>query len=83
MERVVSVNRARFCATTHSFTCTTGAGSKTRAREFLYGTWALRRLGSTARVGAPRVLDRRNHTSLFRGGPVNSQDGQGYLRLLG
>ena len=47
----------------------------TRAREFLYCTWARRRLGPTARAGAPRILDRRNYTSFFRGGPVNSQDG--------
>jgi DNA helicase-2/ATP-dependent DNA helicase PcrA len=55
----------------------------TRAKEFLYCTWARRRLGPTARAGAPRVLDRRNYTSFLRGGPVNSQDGPAYLRLLG
>jgi DNA helicase-2/ATP-dependent DNA helicase PcrA len=55
----------------------------TRAKEFLYCTWARRRLGPTARAGAPRILDRRNYTSFLRGGPVNSQDGPAYLRLLG
>ncbi|MGH9398355.1 MAG: UvrD-helicase domain-containing protein [Terriglobia bacterium] len=55
----------------------------TRAREFLYCTWARRRLGPTARAGAPRIQDRRNYTSFLRDGPVNSQDGQGYLRLQG
>jgi DNA helicase-2/ATP-dependent DNA helicase PcrA len=55
----------------------------TRAKEFLYCTWARRRLGPTARAGAPRIQDRRNYTSFLRGGPVNSHDGQGYLRLHG
>jgi DNA helicase-2/ATP-dependent DNA helicase PcrA len=53
----------------------------TRAKEFLYCTWARRRLGPTARAGAPRVRGRRNYTSFLRGGPVDSQDGQEYLRL--
>jgi DNA helicase-2/ATP-dependent DNA helicase PcrA len=53
----------------------------TRAREFLYCTWARRRIGPTARAGAPRVQGRRNHTSFLRGGPVNSQDGLTYLGL--
>jgi len=52
----------------------------TRAKEFLYCTWARRRTGPTARAGAPRVQDRRNYTSFLRGGPVSSQDGQAYLR---
>lgn len=52
----------------------------TRAREFLYCTWARRRVGPTARAGAPRVQDRRNCTSFLRGGTVNSQDGPTYLR---
>jgi DNA helicase-2/ATP-dependent DNA helicase PcrA len=54
----------------------------TRAREFLYCTWARRRVGPTARAGAERIMDRRNSTSFLRGGPVNSQDGQAYLLLL-
>jgi DNA helicase-2/ATP-dependent DNA helicase PcrA len=54
----------------------------TRAREFLYCTWARRRLGPTARAGAPRVNDRRNFTGLLRGGPVNSQEGSTYLRII-
>jgi superfamily I DNA/RNA helicase len=53
----------------------------TRAKEFLYCTWARRRLGPTARAGAPRIQARRNFTSFLRGGPVESQDGQEYLRL--
>jgi superfamily I DNA/RNA helicase len=58
----------------------------TRAKEFLYCTWARRRLGPTACAGAPRVRGRRNYTSFLRGGPVDSQDGQEYafarLRLI-
>jgi DNA helicase-2/ATP-dependent DNA helicase PcrA len=53
----------------------------TRAKEFLYCTWARRRFGPTARAGAPRIYDRRNSTSFLRGGPVNSQDGLTYLGL--
>jgi superfamily I DNA/RNA helicase len=55
----------------------------TRAKEFLYCTWARRRLGPTARAGTARIQDRRNYTTFLRGGPVNSQDGDGYLRLQG
>ena len=55
----------------------------TRAKEFLYCTWARRRIGPTARAGAPRIQDRRNYTSFLRGGPVNSRDGQEYLRVHG
>jgi DNA helicase II / ATP-dependent DNA helicase PcrA len=53
----------------------------TRAREFLYCTWARRRIGPTAHAGAPRVQDRRTYSSFLRGGPVNSQDGLTYLGL--
>jgi len=53
----------------------------TRAKEFLYCTWARRRLGPTARAGTPRIQDRRNYTSFLRGGPVSSRDGQGYLEF--
>jgi DNA helicase-2/ATP-dependent DNA helicase PcrA len=52
----------------------------TRAKEYLFGTWARRRRGPTARAGAPRVQDRRNYTGFLRGGPVTSQDGPTYLR---
>ncbi|HME33536.1 MAG TPA: ATP-dependent helicase [Terriglobales bacterium] len=55
----------------------------TRAKEFLYCTWARRRFGPTARAGEPRVQDRRNYTSFLRGGPVDSRDGEEYLRLRG
>ena len=53
----------------------------TRAKEYLFGTWARRRRGPTARAGAPRVAERRNLTNFLRGGPIASQDGEEYLRL--
>jgi DNA helicase-2/ATP-dependent DNA helicase PcrA len=53
----------------------------TRAREFVYCTWARRRQGQTARAGAAQVQHRRNYSSFLRGGPVNSQDGLTYLGL--
>ena len=52
----------------------------TRAKEYLFGTWARRRRGPTARAGAPRVDVRRRHCSFLDGGPVGSQDGRTYLR---
>jgi DNA helicase II / ATP-dependent DNA helicase PcrA len=55
----------------------------TRAKEFLYCTWARRRLGPTARAGTPRIQTRRNYTSFLRGGPVNSQDERDFLHLHG
>lgn len=53
----------------------------TRSKEYLFGTWALRRRGPTARAGDPRVGWRRNLSNFLRAGPVASQDGQEYLRL--
>jgi superfamily I DNA/RNA helicase len=52
----------------------------TRAKEFLFCTWARRRRGPTARAGAPRVAQRRELTNFLRGGPVRSEDGQAYLQ---
>jgi superfamily I DNA/RNA helicase len=51
----------------------------TRAKEFLFGTWAGQRRGPTARAGNPRVQIRRQHSHFFQGGPVESQDGRAYL----
>jgi DNA helicase-2/ATP-dependent DNA helicase PcrA len=51
----------------------------TRAREFLFCTWAQRRRGPTARSGAPRVGVMRNHSTFLINGPVESQDGLGYI----
>ena len=50
----------------------------TRAREFLFCTWAHWRRGPTARAGAPR-LGRRKHTIFLDGGPVRSEDGNEYI----
>ncbi|HKD53140.1 MAG TPA: ATP-dependent helicase, partial [Steroidobacteraceae bacterium] len=55
----------------------------TRAKEYLFGTWARRRQGPTARAGAARVADRRELTNFLRGGPVASQDGQEFLERFG
>ncbi len=52
----------------------------TRARTFLFGTWARRRRGPTARAGAPRVALRRQHSTFLDGGPVESEDGSEFLR---
>ncbi len=53
----------------------------TRAKEFLFATWAGRRIGPTARAGrARRAGERRRHSHFFDGGPVQSQDGEIYLR---
>lgn len=51
----------------------------TRAKEFLYCTWARRRTGPTARMGVPRVQMRRRHCSFLDGGPVVSTDGPMYI----
>ncbi|MFH1864274.1 MAG: 3'-5' exonuclease, partial [Candidatus Eisenbacteria bacterium] len=51
----------------------------TRAREFLYCTWARRRRGPTARAGTASS-DRRRHSHFFEGGPVNSEDGPSFIR---
>jgi DNA helicase-2/ATP-dependent DNA helicase PcrA len=52
----------------------------TRAKEYLFCTWARRRRGPTARAGAPQVAQRRELTNFLRGGPVRSEDGQVYLQ---
>ncbi|MGH9810566.1 MAG: 3'-5' exonuclease, partial [Terriglobia bacterium] len=51
----------------------------TRAREYLFGTWARRRRGPTARAGQARVALRRNLTNFLRNGPVLTKDGNEYL----
>ncbi|MEX1140695.1 MAG: ATP-dependent helicase [Thermoleophilaceae bacterium] len=52
----------------------------TRAKRFSYVTWATRRTGPTARAGTPRVQGRRLLSPLLRGGPVETQNGQAYVR---
>jgi hypothetical protein len=51
----------------------------TRAKEFLFCTWAGQRRGPTARPGRARVRARRQHSHFFMGGPVQSQDGLTFL----
>jgi DNA helicase-2/ATP-dependent DNA helicase PcrA len=51
----------------------------TRAKEFLFCTWAGQRRGPTARAGRARVCARRQQSHFFMGGPVHSQDGPTYL----
>lgn len=50
----------------------------TRAKEFLYCTWAKRRRGPTARAGNPSS-SRRRHSHFLNDGPVESQDGRDFL----
>jgi DNA helicase-2/ATP-dependent DNA helicase PcrA len=52
----------------------------TRAKEFLFCTWAGQRRGPTARAGRARLRERRRHSHFFVGGPVRSQDGPTYLQ---
>jgi len=52
----------------------------TRAKRFLYGTWARRRRGPTARAGRARVAARRLPSNFLEGGPVASQDGSDFIR---
>jgi DNA helicase-2/ATP-dependent DNA helicase PcrA len=51
----------------------------TRAKKFLYCTWARRRTGPTARAGDPRVQERRTHSNFLEGGPVATEDGNQYI----
>jgi DNA helicase-2/ATP-dependent DNA helicase PcrA len=53
----------------------------TRAKEYLYCTWARRRTGPTARSGMPRIRERRSSSSFLDGGPIESQDGDRYLKI--
>jgi DNA helicase-2/ATP-dependent DNA helicase PcrA len=52
----------------------------TRAREYVFGTWARRRTGPTARVGGGVAVVMRSLTRFLRDGPVPSQDGPRYIR---
>ncbi len=51
----------------------------TRARLYVYGTWAQTRIGPTARSGEPMVGTRRHESNFLDSGPVGSQDGQQYI----
>lgn len=52
----------------------------TRARSFLYVTWARRRRGPTARSGMEQVWELRRHSRFLDSGPVESRDGPRFLR---
>jgi DNA helicase-2/ATP-dependent DNA helicase PcrA len=52
----------------------------TRAREFVFGTWARRRTGPTARVGGGQAVTRRSLTRFLRDGPVVAEDGAAFIR---
>jgi len=51
----------------------------TRAKEYLFCTWAASRRGPTARAGHIS-LDRRCHSEFLNDGPVQSEDGQRFLK---
>jgi DNA helicase-2/ATP-dependent DNA helicase PcrA len=51
----------------------------TRAKEYLFCTWASRRRGPTARAGRSS-LTRRLHSHFFDNGPVQSQNGETFIR---
>jgi DNA helicase-2/ATP-dependent DNA helicase PcrA len=51
----------------------------TRAKEFLFCTWAGQRRGPMARDGRARVRAHRQHCHFFLGGPVRSRDGPTYV----
>ncbi|HAK58992.1 MAG TPA: hypothetical protein DCO77_01245 [Nitrospiraceae bacterium] len=50
----------------------------TRAKEYLFCTWAGRRRGATARAGNPST-DHRRYSHFLEGGPVESEDGRDFL----
>ena len=54
-----------------------------RATHYLYGTWARRRTGRTARVGTASVRERRSLTEFLEGTSVQAVDGDHFLRSKG
>jgi DNA helicase-2/ATP-dependent DNA helicase PcrA len=52
----------------------------TRARSYLFVTWARRRRGPTARSGTKQVWELRRHSRFPDSGPVESTDGPNFLR---
>jgi DNA helicase II / ATP-dependent DNA helicase PcrA len=52
----------------------------TRAKEYVFGTWARRRTGPTARVGGGQAITRRTLTRFLRDGPVESEDGRAFIQ---
>jgi DNA helicase-2/ATP-dependent DNA helicase PcrA len=53
----------------------------TRSKKYLFGTWARRRQGPTARSGRAAVQQRRVSSSFLRSGPVATQDGEDYIAV--
>jgi DNA helicase II / ATP-dependent DNA helicase PcrA len=51
----------------------------TRAKRFLFGTWARLRRGPTARAGRGLANERRRLSIFLDNGPMPSQDGNAYL----
>jgi DNA helicase-2/ATP-dependent DNA helicase PcrA len=51
----------------------------TRAKQFLFGTWARMRRGPTARAGRGQVNERRRASIFLDNGPVRLQDGNAYI----
>lgn len=51
----------------------------TRAKRFVYGTWAQRRGGPTARSGRGRPRGARTYSRLLVSGPVESEDGMTFI----
>lgn len=51
----------------------------TRAKRYLFGTWATNRTGPTARTGRTRVQLRRTPTNFLAGGPVDSENGRTFI----
>ena len=54
----------------------------TRSTDYLYITWSRRRIGPTARTGAPNVGQRRNPSPFLTHGSVRSEPGNNYLSSL-
>jgi DNA helicase-2/ATP-dependent DNA helicase PcrA len=55
----------------------------TRAKEFLYLTWARRRRGAGARAGGGDAQTLRRRSTLLDAGTIDSQDGKAFVEALG
>lgn len=53
----------------------------TRSQEYLFLTWANRRQGPAGRAGHANP-GRRTHSELLNSGPIESEDGQRFIRAL-
>ncbi len=52
----------------------------TRAKKYLFATWARKRKGQTAWSGKIRIGQFRKFSNFFDGGPVSSQDGPKFIQ---